>query len=423
MIGSGVFVTSGFSLGDLRSPALVVLAWIVAGCIAIAGALSYGKLIRLMPESGGEYLFLSRAFHPMFGFIAGWVSMFAGFSAAIAIAALAFEEYALQIELVADFKLLPGVIAVSAVVLAALLHGIKVKLGAAAQNIAVGSKIFLLLAFLAYAAFKLEPSAIKNELEPISGLPLATAFCTQLMWIALSYMGFNAAVYIADEVEDAESRIPNALLLGTTIVVILYVSLNFVFVYSTDSANLAGQKVVAGIAAQSLGGAAFKSLFIAIILVALFTSVTSMMMAAPRVYAKMADEGMLPGIFRFQNETPIYSIVLQTVLACVIVFMTDLKNLLGYLGVTLSLCAAASVSTLFLPRFWRGQSPYFLIAPLFYVVATLLAVFMTVWYNPFTGGEKSVYAAFITFGVGVVLYLFRTMLLGGTETAVDKKNS
>ena len=95
MVGAGVFTTSGFAMGDLHSPFLVVTAWVVAGLIALAGAFSYGQLIRCMPESGGEYLFLSRAFHPMVGFIAGWVSMFAGFTAAIAVAALALESYAL----------------------------------------------------------------------------------------------------------------------------------------------------------------------------------------------------------------------------------------------------------------------------------------------------------------------------------------
>ncbi|MEC9091270.1 MAG: amino acid permease, partial [Planctomycetota bacterium] len=93
MVGAGVFTTSGFAIGELHSPAAVVAAWIVAGIIAMAGAISYGQLIRQMPESGGEYLFLSRAYHPMIGFIAGWVSMFAGFTAAIAVAALALETY------------------------------------------------------------------------------------------------------------------------------------------------------------------------------------------------------------------------------------------------------------------------------------------------------------------------------------------
>ncbi len=93
MIGSGVFTTSGFSVASLRSPAWVMVAWLIGGMIAICGALSYGMLARLMPQSGGEYLYLSRTIHPAVGFLGGWISLTAGFTGAIALTALTCEEY------------------------------------------------------------------------------------------------------------------------------------------------------------------------------------------------------------------------------------------------------------------------------------------------------------------------------------------
>ena len=95
MLGAGVFTTSGFALGDLGSPLYVLLAWVVGGLVALCGALSYGALARLMPVSGGEYLFLSRTVHPLAGFIAGWISLLAGFTAAIAFTAITLEAYLL----------------------------------------------------------------------------------------------------------------------------------------------------------------------------------------------------------------------------------------------------------------------------------------------------------------------------------------
>ena len=89
MIGAGVFTTSGFALGDLGTPGRVLLAWLVGGGVALCGALSYGALARRLTDSGGEYLFLSRAIHPLVGFLAGWVSLLAGFTGAIAFAAYA----------------------------------------------------------------------------------------------------------------------------------------------------------------------------------------------------------------------------------------------------------------------------------------------------------------------------------------------
>lgn len=409
MIGAGVFTTSGYSMGDLHSPAWVVAAWAVAGLIAIAGAISYGRLIRVVPESGGEYLFLSRAYHPFFGFVAGWVSMFAGFTAAIAFAALTFETYASGDKGVEALGLPRGSLAISIIIIAAFLHGIRVRIGAGAQNLVVVLKLILLLSFLVYGALALRPASIVNEMEPVTGWNLALAFCRQLMWISLSYMGFNAAVYIADEVPEARQVIPRALVLGTVIVVALYVLLNAVFVYSADASSVAESgPTVAAMAAERLGGSSYRTLFTVIVCIALFTSVTSMMMAAPRVYAKMADEGMLPRFFRFHHEAPVYAILLQTVLATAIILNSTLNELLGYLGITLSICAAASVSSLFLPRF-RKDHPLGIvgtIASVFYVSATVIAVVMTFFYRK-EGGARSIYAALITFGIGAALYLVR----------------
>ncbi|MEC9092190.1 MAG: amino acid permease, partial [Planctomycetota bacterium] len=292
------------------------------------------------------------------------------------------------------------------VIVAALIHGIKIKVGVSAQNVAVILKLALLLAFLIYASFKLRPAQVINDLDPVEASKFPVLFSKQLMWIAFSYMGFNAAVYIADEVQEAKTKIPNALLWGTSITFFLYVALNFVFVYSAD-ASVIKQSMgkVAAVSAENLGGVGFKNLFVVIISIALFTSVTSMMMAAPRVYAKMADERMLPSIFSFQKETPQYAIILQVILASIIIYFSTLKTLLDYLGTTLSLCAAASVSSLFLKKLRGGRSllsPGLVVAG-FYVGGTGLAVVMGFLYQP-TGGIKSIYVALGTFLVGGVLY-------------------
>ena len=93
MIGAGIFTTSGLLMADLRNPLLMIFLWIGGGIIAICGALSYGELGAAIPRAGGEYVFLSKLFHPVFGFLSGWVSFFAGFSAPIAASAIGFTEY------------------------------------------------------------------------------------------------------------------------------------------------------------------------------------------------------------------------------------------------------------------------------------------------------------------------------------------
>src|SRR5262245_46085517 len=93
MIGTGVFSTSGFVLSELGSPLSVLAVWVVAGLLALSGAAVYAELGAMMPRAGGEYVYLSRAFHPVVGFLSGWVALTAGFSGPIAISALAFGRY------------------------------------------------------------------------------------------------------------------------------------------------------------------------------------------------------------------------------------------------------------------------------------------------------------------------------------------
>ena len=93
MIGAGVFTTSGLLMAGLNNPVLMLALWLVGGIIALCGALSYGELGAAMPGAGGEYLFLSKLYHPIFGFLSGWVSFIVGFSAPIAASALGFSEY------------------------------------------------------------------------------------------------------------------------------------------------------------------------------------------------------------------------------------------------------------------------------------------------------------------------------------------
>ena len=96
MIGAGIFTTSGLLMAGLNDPVLMLVLWAVGGIIALCGALSYGELGAAMPGAGGEYLFLSKLYHPVFGFLSGWVSFIVGFSAPIAASAMGFSEYFLR---------------------------------------------------------------------------------------------------------------------------------------------------------------------------------------------------------------------------------------------------------------------------------------------------------------------------------------
>ena len=143
MIGAGVFTTAGFAFADLGTPDRVMLAWLIGGVVACCGAASYGALVQRMTESGGEYLFLSRAIHPAAGFVAGWVSLIAGFTGAIAFAATALEAYALPAE-IRPVWMPQDALALVVVIIAGATHARSVSLGARGQNLLVMIKLALI---------------------------------------------------------------------------------------------------------------------------------------------------------------------------------------------------------------------------------------------------------------------------------------
>lgn len=397
MIGAGVFTTSGFALADLGSPLRVLAAWLIGGLLALCGAMSYGALARLVPGSAGEYLYLSRIVHPAAGFIAGWISLLAGFTAAIAYAALTFAAYAL------GPGAAPGKVVATAVIGAAvLLHALRVRQGAWVQNAAVALKLILLAIFCAFAVLGTD--------VPWSGLAASDAppfspgaFALALMWISFSYSGFNAAVYVAGEVPSADSTVPRALLLGTLITIVLYLGLNAVFVLAPPFEAVAGEQDVAAIAARTLGGEPLAAAIRLLIALALFTSVSAMVMAGPRVYAKMAEDGLFPRLFRSRDGAPTAAVALQGALAAGVVWLSELRELLSYLGFTLGLSAAGTTAALFLAVRRRPGSgrdlPGYPWAPAIFVVFTLLFAALAATVNP-----REMLAAVATLGSGALLY-------------------
>jgi APA family basic amino acid/polyamine antiporter len=351
MIGMGVFTTSGFLLADLKSPWLVLAVWVAGGVLAALGALCYGALARRLPESGGEYLFLSRTLHPAAGYVAGWISLLVGFSAPLAGAAFAFGEYAKP--------WLPGLnprwSGTLLLLVFAVVHANQVRRGAWIQNWTVLVKIILITGFILVMAPRLPDAAGVVSITAPSALPWS-ALAVSLVWVSFSYAGWNAAVYIGSEIKRPEVNLPRALLLGTALVTVLYLALNTIFVFAAPINDLAGQLAVGRIAAAALGGPVWGEVVAVIVSLALVSSVSSMIMAGPRVYAQMAVDGYLPAWLATREGPPRGAIALQAVLALVMLWSAAYDSLLTYIGFTLSLSTAATVVGLVRLRMREGEA-------------------------------------------------------------------
>lgn len=408
-IGAGIYTTSGFSLSILGSRQWVVLAWVVGGLVAVCGALSYGMLAQRMQESGGEYLYLHRSLHPLAGFIAGWISLLAGFPGAIAFAATALESYlsAASIRLGA----LPvDSIAIAAIITAGFIHGVRVKAGAHTHEWIVAAMLLALSVVVIWCGmtFIVRPELPVLVAQPPSSFQML-AFANALVWISLSYSGFNAAAYVAGEVRNAGRNVPRGMVLGTLITMLLCVLLNGIMLYSAHPDILRGQPQIAALAAEALGGETARRIIEVVIALSLLTSITAMTLAGPRVYAKMAENGALPRLFRARHgEPPRASIVLQVGVSVLLVSLADLRELLSYLGMTLSLCLALAVSSLFV-RHWRWaerpETVWYPIAPAIFVSCTVLFAVLSAMHD-----KRQFYAVLPTVFIGCIAYLISQKL-------------
>lgn len=356
MIGSGLYTSSGFALSSLGRADLVMWVWGIAGVMALCGAVSYGAIAKRLPDSGGEYLYLSRLIHPSVGFLAGWISLVAGFTGPLAAAALVFAVYA-DTTALNRWNLDQKLIATIVIVVATLVHAMRLRTGLWTQNVAVVIKIVGLGILIVWGLSEVGLSPTHSGVIPVtaSGQPtpflIMLSMLSSLVWISLSYTGFNAAVYVAGESKNAKAMVPIAMLTATILVTAIYMCLNYLFLFGCSPESIAGEPRIAEVAALAIGGVWMSRLMTATILLSSWTSVLSLLMTGPRVYAKMADDRLLPRLFQHSNDVPRVAIFVQAILSIAVVYASNLRDLIGFLGLTLTACGAMTIASM-----WRIQS-------------------------------------------------------------------
>ena len=368
MIGVGIFATTGFLAGDLGSPQLVLGIWIVGAAIALLGALCYSELGINFPRSGGEYVYLSEAWGPTWGFIDGWVSFFAGFSAPIAATALVISAYlahfypsldaghpgAPVVELgFITIQLGGAQLAACGIVIAfTLLNLLGVSQVAALQNVLTATKLLVIAAFvvLGFAVGTGDWGHFTQSVERTSSHGLGVQFAISLVFVYMGYSGWNAAVYVAEEIRNPGRTLPIALILGTFLVTILYVVLNCLYVYATPLENLKGVVAVGSAASGGLFGPRTSGLFSAAMAVSLLATVNAMCMIGPRVYYAMAKNRAFFAIAAKVHprwKSPWVAVICQGICCCLLILLATFRDLFVYVGFTLNLFSALSVLALF----------------------------------------------------------------------------
>jgi APA family basic amino acid/polyamine antiporter len=429
MVGMAIFTTTGFMAADLGSAPLILACWSVGALFALAGAISYSELGINFPSSGGEYVYLTRAFGAEWGFMTGWVSFFAGFSAPIAAAALGFAGYlghifpALRPDQAflalgsGDFKIrLGGAQLAAAALIAAFtaLNCFGVGRTAKVQNVLTSSKLIIVIGFivLGFASGNGHWSHFSEPAVRSSTTALPTQFIVSLLWVMVGYSGWNAATYVAEEVRRPERILPAALAVGTAIVAVLYIGLNMVFIYATPLSAMARNLDLApgAVSAVNLFGSNIGGVWAALMALCLISTVNAEVTVGPRVYYAMAkNRAFFAAAARVHPRfhTPVVAIVSQGVCA-ILMTATPFPDLLNYIGMSLTLFTVLSVASLFV---FRSKQPgwqrlravdfaYPLIPALYILVGTAMVIF-GLKEHPLAS-----LSAFATIGAGALVYHF-----------------
>lgn len=404
MIGTGVFTSLGFQVLDIESGFAIMMLWIVGGVLSLCGALTYGEIGSAFPQSGGEYNYLSKLYHPSVGFLSGWVSVTVGFAAPVAAASTALGLYVNKIY----DSVSPQVLAVSVILLLTIVHSINLKLGSAVQRAFTLIKVVIIVMFVGFGLFH-QPShsiSFSPTADSLNQM-MSSAFAVSLVFVTYAYSGWNAAAYIAGDLRDPQKNLPKALIWGTLIVMVIYTALNFIFLYSVPINELKGVVEVGYLSANKIFGqdlGRFMSLIIALLLV---STVSAMILAGPRVMQAMGKDMQQLKFFSISNKNnvPYVAVIFQSVISIALVLTSSFESLITYVGFTLNLFTFLTVFGIFILRKKHKEIPTAYKTPL-YPVPPILFLLISGWILFFIFKNKTTESLYGlgTVALGFVVY-------------------
>ncbi|MEL6987970.1 MAG: APC family permease, partial [Bacteroidota bacterium] len=328
MIGAGVFTSLGFQLEDISNTWTILFAWFLGGVIALAGAFAYAEVGTSINESGGEYTFLSKIFHPVVGYLSGWISLSVGFAAPVALAAIAFSKYSGIV--IFDYYVTSIVI----ILLISLIHCINSTTSAYFQNVSTLLKVGLIILIIIcgiYIPPNISEQGFANYTSNSSILSIPYAIA--LIYVSYSYTGWNASAYIIQEFKNVKRDVPRSLILGTIVVIILYVLLQYVFLKHASISELKGNVEVGAIAIKNMLGPTYGKLINSGIALFLVSSISAMIWVGPRVSNKMGQDHKLWSFLYSGDKIPVNAIFFQASLSILLILTGTFEQILIYCGI------------------------------------------------------------------------------------------
>lgn len=416
MIGTGVFTSIGFQLQDITEGTALLALWAIGGVAALCGALCYAELGAALPRSGGEYHFLSQIYHPAAGFLSGWVSATVGFAAPVALAAIALGRYLTRaFPQLSDFWVAIGII-----IFVTAFHVTTRKRSAGMQWYFTLIKLVVIAIFCGMALWLSErPETVAlisqqhwakfnfnlNVLDAMT----SGAFAVALIYVNYAYNGWNAAAYITNELEHPQKSLPKILILGTGVVMLAYIALNFAFLFSTPMSALTGQVEAALVVAINLLGNDAGRVAGIVMALLLISTISAMTLAGPRVLNVMGQDYRTIGWLGKKNSygIPSRAIYFQSTLALIFVITSTFEQVLIFSGLVLTLNNFFAVLGVIVLRVKEPDLPRPFKIP-WYPVPAVIFLVLNAWVMMYLLIEKTENAlpGMLLLVIGAIIYYF-----------------
>lgn len=344
VIGSGIFLVPKTMVLEVGTPQLVFLVWIFGGLLSLAGALTYAELSAMMPEAGGEYVYLRAAYGPFWGFLYSWTQMWVAKSGSIATLATAFFYYlanfqpgleriifSTNLPLLGPFELRPGqLLAMAVIMVLAVVNYFGVRVGGGVQLAVTLLKVALIGGIVA-AGLLLGPGDTAHFHSSVPARAGLAGFFAALVAALWAYDGWNNVSMVSGEIRDPQRNLPRALVYGTGLVVVIYLATNLAYFYVLPAAAVAQSDRVAATMMRSITGEPGAAAVSLAAMISIFAALNGSILAGGRVPYAAARDGLFFSPFRRvhpSHHTPGFSILALSAWACVLILSGRYDQLL-----------------------------------------------------------------------------------------------
>jgi len=413
VIAVGIFLTPASMARSLGSPFWLLIVWVVMGAMALSGALCYGELAARLPEAGGGYVYLRRAYGPAVAFLYGWkclLVMDPGITAALAVGLASYVGYVVKLSAVGM-----KAVALGAVLTLAAVNIVGVRFGARLMQWLTVLKVgaLLLMAVLAVVLGRGSWSNFAPFIAQHAGSdPLPGAFAPALVGAFFAFGGWWEISKLSGEARDPARTLPRALALGVAVITGVYILTSAVFLYLVPLDRVTSGETFAAQAGEALFGPAGGRVFAAVVIVAVLGSLLALLMALPRAYYAMARDGLFfkaVAALHPRYGTPALAIALQATLASVLVLLGTFGQIVAYFIFVTVLFVGLTVAALFVIRRRDAagsgyHTPGYPVTPVFFLVLVAVLLLLLAGHNPV---QAALGVGIVALGVPVYVVAFR----------------